>query len=229
MSQDAIWDHFQNEGSELFVVARPRLQFLARQLRPGERALNIGAGSGDLERLGLERGVEMWSLDPNRRAVERLRESLKLGERAQAGYSQEMPFPENHFDAVVMSEVVEHLDPEILTRTLAELKRVLKPGGRFIGTVPANEDLGSSLVVCPNCEHQFHRWGHRTSFTSDSLTRTLGTRFRVEKVEERFFNEWHEASLVQRSAGLVKKFLSWAGVGPYRVARSLFFVARKAA
>ena len=228
MNQDAIWDHFQNEGADLFVVARPRLEFLVRQLRRGERALNIGAGSGDLERLGTERGVEMWSLDPNARAVERLRTSLGLGERAQAGYSQEMPFPDAHFDAVVMSEVVEHLEPEILSRTLDELKRVLKPGGRFIGTVPANEDLDSQLVVCPSCAHQFHRWGHRTSFTVQSLSQLLETRFRVEKVEERFFNDWYGAGVKQRAAGLVKKFLSWAGMGPYRVARGLYFVARNA-
>lgn len=228
MNQEAIWDHFQNEGSDLFVVAKPRLEFLVRQLSPGERVLNIGAGSGDLERMGLDRGVEMWTLDPGERTVERIREKLGLGERAQAGYSQNMPFPDAHFDAVVMSEVVEHLEPDVLTQTLAELKRVLKPGGRFLGTVPANEDLVASHVVCPKCEHQFHRWGHLTSFTADSLKRLLATQFRVEKVEERFFNDWHAVGVKQRAAGLAKKFLSWAGVGPYRVARGLFFVARKA-
>jgi SAM-dependent methyltransferase len=225
MNQDVIWEHFQNEGIDSFSGAGPRLHFLARHLSPGERVLNIGVGSGQLERIATGKGVEMWSLDPSERSIRRLRESLDIGERAKAGYSQEMPFPDGHFDVVIMSEVLEHLDEDVLERTLGEVRRVLRPGGRFIGTVPAREDLAASLVVCPCCGHQFHRWGHRSSFTSDSLRRLLESRFRVDRLSERFFNEWEEAPLVRRLAGLLKKFLSDRGVGTYGIARNLFFVA----
>ena len=225
MNQDVIWDHFQNEGVNAFLGADPRLEFLARKLRPGERVLNIGVGSGVLERIAAAKGVDIWALDPSDRAIARVRRELDLGERAQAGYSQDMPFPAKQFDAVVMSEVVEHLDLDILDQTLAEVSRVLRPGGRFIGTVPARERLEESEVVCPHCQHHFHRWGHRSSFNVASMRALLEPRFEIETVHERFFNEWDSVGWNRRLGGLVKKLLSWRGMGSYGVARNIFFVA----
>lgn len=227
MNQDLIWDHFQNEGVEAFSGASPRLQFLARRLKPGERALNIGVGSGELERLAANRGVDVWALDPSERAIARLREKLSLGERAQVGYGQNIPFPENKFDTVVMTEVLEHLESLVRDSTLEEVRRILRPGGRLIGTVPARERLQDSQVVCPNCDHHFHRWGHQATFDVGSLTALLARYFRPETVEEHFFNEWESVGWTRRALGLVKKFLSSRGIGTYGVARNIYFVARK--
>lgn len=227
MSQDAIWDHFQNEDVASFDGARPRLEFLVRALRPGEKALNIGVGSGALEELALRKGVEIWSLDPSARAVERLRERLGVGDRAQVGYSQSPPFADEQFDVVIMSEVLEHLDPATRSDTLVQVHRMLRPGGRFIGTVPAREALELSTVVCPHCEHRFHRWGHQSSFDVAAVDAMLRDRFAVETVEERYFNEWDSVGWRKRAEGLVKKFLSWRGIGPYAVFRNIYFCARK--
>lgn len=227
MNQEAIWDHFQNEGVASFDGAAPRLEFLARQLTGGEKALNIGVGSGALEKLAARRGVDAWALDPSARAIDNLRAALGLGEQAQVGYSQDMPFPNDLFDAVVMTEVLEHLDEKVRQQTLLEVRRVLKPNGRLIGTVPAREVLSLSEVVCPNCEHHFHRWGHQASFTTSSMRSLLGKYFAVETVEERFFNEWDSVSFKRKLAGLLKKFLSWRGIGTYGAARNIYFIARK--
>lgn len=229
INQDIIWEHFQNEGVDSFRDAVPRLEFLVRQLRRNERVLNIGVGSGALERIAAAKAVEIWALDPSARAIGRLRDELGLGDRAQTGYSQNMPFPDGHFDVVVMSEVLEHLETDVLDRTLPEVRRVLRSGGRFIGTVPANERLQNSEVVCPQCQHHFHRWGHRSSFNAAAMRALLARNFAVETVHERFFNEWDSVGWRRRIAGLVKKFLSWRGIGSYGVARNLFFVARKKA
>jgi ubiquinone/menaquinone biosynthesis C-methylase UbiE len=227
MGQDVIWDHFQNEGAAAFDGAGPRLEYLVRQLGPGERVLDIGVGSGALEALASRKGVEMWAIDPSERSIAQLREDLGLGDRAQVGYAEEAPFPSNHFDAVVMTEVLEHLDEKTRTATVAEVYRLLKPGGRFLGTVPARERLEVLEVVCPNCSHHFHRWGHQSSFTVESLGAILRERFSVDTIHERFFNEWDSAGVGRRAAGLLKKFLSWRGIGPYGVARNIYFCVRK--
>lgn len=227
MSQDAIWDHFQNEGMAAFSGAGPRLEFLVRQLRSGERVLNIGVGSGDLESLALQKGIDIWALDPSDRAIVQLRERLGLGEQARSGYCQEIPFPDESFDAVIMTEVLEHLDDDTRTKSVAETARVLKPGGRFIGTVPARERLEDSAVVCPKCGDRFHRWGHQASFNLSAIETQLRDTFHLEKLEERFFNEWDSAGWKRRALGLVKKFLSWRGLGTYGAARHILFVARK--
>lgn len=225
MNQDVIWDYFQNEGVEAFDQNRPRLEFLVNQLAPGQRVLDIGVGSGGLIEMGLAKKVEMWGLDPGERAIARVRDNLGLGDRAVTGYSQNMPFETGSFDVVVMTEVIEHLADEIIEPTLKEVRRILRPGGRFIGTVPARENLGESMVVCPSCEHHFHRWGHLRSFDIAALQRLLSSQFDRVSVEERFFIDWDKVGWGRRMAELLKRFLSWRGIGTYGAARNLFFSA----
>ncbi len=49
MEQDALWNFVQTEAVEAFGGAGPRLGWLARQLVPGARVLNIGVGDGAFE------------------------------------------------------------------------------------------------------------------------------------------------------------------------------------
>lgn len=225
--QQKIWDHFQNEGVESFSQSQGRLEFLVRRLRPSTRVLNIGVGNGLLEAMAARKGVEIWSLDPSDRAIANLQRALNLGERAQVGFCQSMPFPDGHFDVVVMSEVLEHLDEEILRATLAEVRRVLRVGGGFIGTVPAREKLEDSLVICPHCGVPFHRWGHKQSFDVDRLSSVLSSHFSLDSVHERFFIDWESAGTWRKLQGLIKKFLSWRGIGTYGIGRNIYFSAEK--
>ncbi len=225
--QEKIWEHFQNEGVESFSRSQGRLEFLARRLSPAKRVLNIGVGNGALELLAVAKGVDIWSLDPSERAINSLRRSLGMGEKAQNGYSQNLPFPDSHFDMVVMSEVLEHLDAVVLDKTLDEVHRVLRVGGVFIGTVPARENLADSLVVCPDCGSKFHRWGHMSSFDTKRLSDVLVTRFCVHEISERFFIDWESVGWWQKLQGLIKKFLSWREVGTYGILRNIFFEVKK--
>lgn len=225
--QQKIWDHFQNEGVESFSQSQGRLEYLVRHFRSSMRVLNIGVGNGALEAMAARKGVDIWSLDPSDRAIERLRRVLDLGDKAQVGFCQSMPFPDEHFDLVVMSEVLEHLDEEVFRATLAEVWRVLRTGGRFIGTVPARERLEDSLVICPHCGAQFHRWGHKQSFDVERLSSALSSHFEVDSVHELFFIDWESASTWRKLQGLIKKFLSWRGVGTYGTCRNIFFMTQK--
>ncbi|MEK7801720.1 MAG: class I SAM-dependent methyltransferase [Pseudomonadota bacterium] len=210
-----------------FSQSRGRLEFLVNRLSPAARILNVGVGNGMFESLALARHIDIWSLDPSERAIEKLKISQSLGEKAQVGYSQAMPFPDSHFDAVVMSEVLEHLDDAVLKKTLDEIHRVLRVDGVFLGTVPAREQLADSLVVCPDCGVQFHRWGHMQSFDIERLSIVLSEIFYVHEISERFFIEWKSVGWWRKLQELVKKFLSWRGVGTYGICRNLFFVVRK--
>jgi SAM-dependent methyltransferase len=48
-----------------------------------------------------------------------------------------LPFPDAHFDGVVAFSILEHLQPDALSTALAEVARVLQPGGRFLVGCPA--------------------------------------------------------------------------------------------
>jgi SAM-dependent methyltransferase len=189
--QDRIWKHHQVTGTGVFDLSYPRLRLLGEQCARGTRVLNVGVGSGYLERLLVTRGVDVFSLDPSSETIERLRTELGMGERAQHGYAQQMPFADRFFDTVIMTEVLEHLQSDLLHSTLDEVRRVLKPGGELVGTVPYREDLAANEVICPHCQAQFHRWGHEQAFDARSLGSVLREHgFHVEQLYPRTFPDF---------------------------------------
>jgi 2-polyprenyl-3-methyl-5-hydroxy-6-metoxy-1,4-benzoquinol methylase len=196
MNQDKIWNHFQNEDSAAGGFSEARQRFMLRHLKPGQTVLNIGVGDGSLERLAMARGIEICSLDPSTQAIDALRAALELGERARSGYVQEIPFDGESFDAVVLSEVIEHLEDEVLDRALAETLRVLKPGGRLIISTPYAEHLASGTAVCPDCGHVFHRWGHVQTFDKARLRTLLQeSGFGVRKLFLTSFVDWRRGGV----------------------------------
>jgi SAM-dependent methyltransferase len=226
--QDRIWSHVQNEGRRHFDLSYPRLRFFAERCAPRARVLNIGVGTGLLEELLVRRDVETWSLDPSHDSINRLRTGLPMGERAQQGYSQAIPFADDFFDKVIMTEVLEHLPTAVFHATLDEVRRVLKPGGEFTGTVPYREDLAAGGVVCPRCETQFHRWGHEQRFDEASLGALLKEHgFHVEHLHARAFPDFRRRGLSVLGRAVFRYVLGWLGeplVGP-----NLYFRARRPA
>lgn len=227
MEQEKIWNFFQNDkavGKSAFH-ADMRHRYLAARIHHGARTLNIGVGRGSLERLLVKNGVQTYSLDPNIESIQALREELNLGDRASVGYSQDLPFENNSFDFVVMSEVLEHLTDSVLAETVKECHRVLRVGGAFIGTVPANENLADGITVCPCCGTVFHRWGHVQEFTSSRLTSVLTKDFPSCTVRRKFFGDWNGLNWKGKITHVVRKALSTLGI--HGSGENLYFFARK--
>jgi SAM-dependent methyltransferase len=219
-----MWDHLQTQAPEVFGHSEARLGYLARRI-PRGRVLNVGVGAGVFEQAALQRGLEVWALDPSESTIGALRERLGLGDRARAGYGQAMPFDADFFDWIVLSEVMEHLEDDVLAGTLAEVRRVLAPGGTLLGTVPARDDLAANLAVCPDCGKRFHRWGHVRAFTSETLRVVLERELTGVRIEERPFVSWRSLNFKGRIAGAV--LLAAARVGVHGASGNYVFTARK--
>lgn len=92
------------------------------------RVLEVGGGTGLLaERIVRELGVGLVGIDQSERMVEL---QLARGIDARVGDAAELPFPDASFDCVVAAWMLYHV-PE-LDRGVAELARVLRPGGRLV-------------------------------------------------------------------------------------------------
>jgi ubiquinone/menaquinone biosynthesis C-methylase UbiE len=105
-------------------------------LQPGQRVLDVGCGTGTLACMAAERvpSVEVHGLDGDPAILERARRKAAqrgLGIRFTQALSFELPFPDAHFDHVVSTLLFHHLNSDAKQRTLAEILRVLKPGGRL--------------------------------------------------------------------------------------------------
>lgn len=100
--------------------------------------LDIGCGHGKFLALMRQFGWKVMGVEPDAEAADVARE--KFGIDVVTGTLEEAAFPEDHFEAVTMGHVIEHVyDPIGL---LKECHRVLKPNGNLVVTTPNVESLG---------------------------------------------------------------------------------------
>lgn len=107
--------------------------------RPGERVLEVGCGRGHLTRRLAEAGVDIVGIDVNPKAAE-----LAGTDRVLTMRAEDLAFPDDSFDAVLSVHAIEHI-PD-LTGALAEMARVLRPGGRALFVYPAEPVQGIFAV-----------------------------------------------------------------------------------
>jgi hypothetical protein len=108
---------------------------------------------------------------------------------------------------------------------LGEVSRVLESGGRFIGTVPADENLLDNQLMCPHCGKTFHRWGHLQTFNRSSLTQILGSWFDKVSLSRHFFGDVRSLNWKGRISSAIKKIM--VGMGMAGSGESYFFSALK--
>lgn len=103
--------------------------------------LGIGCNSGGLERtiIRFRPGSIAYGIDVNPNMV---KIAQQKGIIAQVARGENLPFPIDFFDVVILSEVLEHLyNPQVV---LSECLRVLKSGGLIIGSVPHSKGINAA-------------------------------------------------------------------------------------
>ena len=112
---------------------RPAIVNLAGDVA-GRRVLDVGCGSGPISAMLRDRGATVAGFDSSAKMVELARK--RLGPDADlrvADLGGPLPYPDGAFDDVIAALVLHYL--EDWTGPLAELRRVLRPGGRLIAAV----------------------------------------------------------------------------------------------
>jgi SAM-dependent methyltransferase len=165
---DELWELVPEIGN------RPpaHLVDFVHSLGQAERALDLGCGDG---RLSAELdALKLFAADVSLVALERARS--RLGADAQLVELEpdaELPLEDSQFDLVLCAETLEHVrDVQLL---LAEVRRVLRPGGTFAVTTPAHSRLTGLKLLVRGFENGFDPLSpHLRFFSKRSLARLLG-------------------------------------------------------
>jgi SAM-dependent methyltransferase len=123
--------HRERRNAGEFVFVPERIPLFQEAIGQGRHVLDLGCRSGALTRHFLE-GNDVVGIDVDEAALAKA-EELGIDVIA-ADVEEPLPLESETFDAVVAGELLEHVRfPQAL---VAEARRVLKPGGVFVGSVP---------------------------------------------------------------------------------------------
>jgi len=110
---------------------RKRTRFVVAHC-PRGRGLDVGCGTGVLAARLAAAGYAMSGVDPSAGMLEVLRSRFPAVEAVQAS-GTELPFADGSFELVLTVAALHHIaDPGDVRRTLAEMVRVARPGGRIV-------------------------------------------------------------------------------------------------
>jgi ubiquinone/menaquinone biosynthesis C-methylase UbiE len=132
------YDEFNSsEGQHL--SRRLSAAFALAEVRPGMKVLDVGCGRGEILRHCAQLGADAFGIDYAKVAVNMSQQVIESVNGVTRGITavgqadaKHLPFPDQAFDRVLMFDVVEHLHPWELHLAMLEVRRVLKPDGRFI-------------------------------------------------------------------------------------------------
>ena len=165
MSDDDLWERNAGWWQDGFTEGadaeyEEQILPLARECVAGaQRVLDVGTGEGQIARLAVRDGAAVVvGVDPTlaQLTVARARGGGVAYVRAGAN---DLPFPDASFDAVVVCLVFEHIPDH--EPAIAELARVLEPGGRFVFFLnhPLLQAPNSGWVIDHILDEQYWRIG----------------------------------------------------------------------
>jgi SAM-dependent methyltransferase len=149
-----------------------RRALLLAEARPGERVLDLGCGAGRFVAALRGAGADPVGVELAEAALERARVNAPGADLRPVEPDGSLPLEHASVDLVWCSEVLEHVaDTEHL---LLEVRRVLRPGGRVLITVPFHGRVKAALIGLLRFDAHFDPTGqHLRFYTRASLARTL--------------------------------------------------------
>ena len=177
-----------------YLIRKEYLRNWVKRLKPGSLILDIGSATGGNTLALRQLGFDVTSLEYSKIGV-----SLQLQKGIDViwGDAREMPFSDDTFNAIICLDVLEHISED--ATVLAEARRVLRPGGHFLFSVPEDPKLWSSH------DEAVH---HVRRYTREELT------VKVQKAGFSTTHVWSTNVLLRPLIKITRKFTSGSNAGP---------------
>ncbi len=141
LSFDRAADFYDGTRELPEELAKTAIEAILETTGPRARILDVGTGTGRVSVPLLRRGADLVGCDISTRMMAKLREKFQSARLVEADASW-LPFPANHFDAVITCHVMHLVGP--WREAIHEYQRVLRPGGVYIN-VQTERTKGDSV------------------------------------------------------------------------------------
>lgn len=187
---DTLKDWFVRLVGHPHPYGRVRAENVLALVKKNKKTLDVGCGEGVFTRELALRGFDVTGVDVDVDAIaaaEHNKKLLQVEYQTRVGDAAHLPFADGSFEQVISTDVIEHVAEPITA--LREIRRVLKPGGTFVVTVPTpkylahpffNYDFSQHLK---NIGHIHHGW-----FSEEFARMLASANFRVD--EYRYYGHW---------------------------------------
>ena len=159
---EAVWDALPDDP-EPWAWERRRALLLG-EARRGERVLDLGCGAGRFVAALHDAGADPVGVEIAGAALERARRNVPGADLRLLEPDGAIPLGHGEIDLVWCSEVLEHV-PDTTT-LLTEARRVLKPGGRLLVTVPDHGLVRRTLIALARHDAHYDPLGQHVRFYS---------------------------------------------------------------
>lgn len=196
MERSYYKNYFVLEREHWFFRVRKKIliSFIEKYAKFGSKVFDFGCGSGYLVAELQKIGYDAHGVDFEKEAIGH---GLMLGIKNLSVVSgDKIEYPDQNFDLVMSFDVLEHIRNE--KPVVAELARILKPGGKMILTVPAYQWLWG---VQDEISHHFRR------YTMSSLASGLSEFPELKMVRKTYYN-----TLLFPAITLVRLLSKWFGI-----------------
>lgn len=161
MKTDTADQHWNDQWAGIaqdskWLIPEQDVTTWAKGLAPGARILDLGAGVGRHALWLAAQGFTVTALDS---APDGLAQIDKTGGvETVLARMDALPFPDQTFDHVLSWNVIYHGNEDVLLRTIREIRRVLQPGGSYLGTMLSKRRLPHERAACQGREISRNAW-----------------------------------------------------------------------
>ena len=167
---ESVWADAPDDPEPWLFATRRAL--LLGEARKGERVLDLGCGAGRFVAALREAGAEPIGVELAEAALERARRNVPGADLRLVAPDGSLPLGHGEIDLVWCSEVLEHVPDTV--GFLTEARRVLKPGGRLLVTVPDHGVARRTAIALARYEAHYDPLGqHLRFYTRRSLAAAL--------------------------------------------------------
>ncbi len=129
------WNKIFEEKGRVFLKPKKEIIKIAKifKKRGVKKILDLGCGSGRHVVYFARKGLEVYGFDIAKKGIKLAKEWLK-DERLKASFKigsiyERLPYKDDFFDAIISTHAIHHGRIEDVRKAIAEVKRVLRPGG----------------------------------------------------------------------------------------------------